>query len=86
MTREAIMAFNREAMLKYLSDELGVDIEDINDDTLLFTDGYLDSFSVVDLVTYLESSANISINPSEVNLDNLDSVGRIITFVDVKTQ
>lgn len=80
------MAFNREAMLTYLSDELGVDIEDINDDTLLFTDGYLDSFSVVDLVTYLESSANISINPSEVNLDNLDSVGRIIAFVDVKTQ
>lgn len=80
------MTFNREAMLTYLSDELGVDIEDINDDTLLFTDGYLDSFSVVDLVTYLESSANISISPSEVNLDNLDSVGRIITFVDVKTQ
>ncbi len=86
MTIEAIMTFNREAMLTYLSDELGVDIEDINDDTLLFTDGYLDSFSVVDLVTYLESSANISISPSEVNLDNLDSVGRIITFVDVKTQ
>ena len=80
------MTFNREAVLTYLSDELGVDIEDINDDTLLFTDGYLDSFSVVDLVTYLESSANISISPSEVNLDNLDSVGRIITFVDVKTQ
>ena len=80
------MAFNREAMLTYLSDELGVEIEDINDDTLLFTDGYLDSFSVVDLVTYLESSANISISPSEVNLDNLDSVGRIVNFVDVKTQ
>lgn len=79
------MAFNREKMLAYFSEELGVDVDDINDETLLFTDGYLDSFSVVDLVTYIESSADISVDPSEVNLDNLDSVGRIISFVGAKT-
>ena len=79
------MAFNREKLLAYFSEELGVDVDDIDDETLLFTDGYLDSFSVVDLVTYIESSADISVDPSEVNLDNLDSVGRIISFVGAKT-
>jgi acyl carrier protein len=79
------MTFNREKMLKYFSEELGVDVDDIDDDTLLFTDGYLDSFSIVDLVTYLESSADISIDPAEVNLDNFDTVGRIISFVSAKT-
>ena len=79
------MAFNREKMLAYFSEDFGVDVDDIDDETLLFTDGYLDSFSVVDLVTYIESSADISVDPSEVNLDNLDSVGRIISFVGAKT-
>ena len=79
------MAFNREQMLGYFSDNFGMDIDDIDDDTLLFTEGYLDSFSIVEVVVYLETTAEISINPSEVNLENLDSIGRMISFIEAKT-
>ena len=79
------MAFNRDQMLGYFSDNFGMEIDDIDDDTLLFTEGYLDSFSIVEVVVYLESTADISISPSEVNLENLDSIGRIVSFVEAKT-
>ena len=79
------MAFNREQMLGYFSDNFGMDIDDIDDDTLLFTEGYLDSFSIVEVVVYLETTAEISINPSEVNLENLDSIGRMVSFIEAKT-
>mgnify|MGYP003632336615 CR=1 FL=1 len=79
------MAFNRDDMLGHFSEQFGVEAEEIGDDTLLFTDGYLDSFSIVELITYIESEADITIDPSEVNLDNLDTVGRILAFVQAKT-
>ena len=79
------MAFNREEMLAYFSENFGLEVDDIDDETLLFTDGYLDSFSIVEVVVYLETQAGITVNPSEVSLDNLDTVARIVSFVDAKT-
>jgi acyl carrier protein len=79
------MAFNSDEMLAYFSENFGLDVDDIDDETLLFSDGYLDSFAIVDVVVYLESANSISINPSEVSLDNLDSIGRMASFVEAKT-
>lgn len=71
-------------MFSYISDQFGVDIEDIDDETGLFSEGILDSFSIVDLVLYIETSGGIKINPTEVNLDNLDSVAKILRYVEAK--
>jgi len=61
----------------------GVDGQ-IAGDTLLFSTGVLDSFSLVDLIAYVEKEEGITINPTEVILDNFDSVDRIVRFVEKK--
>lgn len=71
----------RENILNYLHTELGINTSDIDDDTPLFSSSLLDSFSMVDLIAFIEKDAAISISPTEVSLDNLDSVGRILKFV-----
>lgn len=61
------------------------DQETFKSDTLLFSTGLLDSFHLVELVSFIESAAGIKIKPMEVNLHNLDSVEKILDFISRKT-
>jgi len=76
------MALERPKLLDYLTNNLGVEIADIDDETPLFSSGLLDSFTMVDVIMFIEQEGGIKLNPTEVNLDNLDSVSKILRFVE----
>lgn len=80
------MGLSREALVKYLIERMGLDPEVIEDDVPLFSSGLLDSFSMLDMIMFVESEAGVHLSPAEVNLDNLDSIARIRAFVEAKTQ
>jgi acyl carrier protein len=75
------MALDRAVLLKYLGDNMGLDTTDVDDSTLLFSSSLLDSFSMIDLITFIEQQMNIKLKPTEINLDNLDSIGQILKFI-----
>ena len=78
------MAFSRDSLTAYLNEKLGLDLEGIEDDTPLFSSNLLDSFSMVDVIMFIEKSADLKMNPTEVNLDNLDTIGRIVAYVEAR--
>ncbi|MFK7880414.1 acyl carrier protein [Roseobacter sp.] len=63
-----------------LSDELGIETDDIEPATLLFSEGIVDSFALVTMMMFVEERAGIRISPTDVNLDNFDSINRILAF------
>ena len=71
----------RNQIVQFLRDDLGIDISAINDQTLLFSSGIIDSFAVINLVSHIENICGMRLNPLDVNLDNFDSVERITNFV-----
>ena len=62
----------------------GVDTADIEGDTELFSSGLIDSFALVTLMTFIETEGSFRINPAEVNLENLDTIDRILAFANSK--
>jgi acyl carrier protein len=72
-------------LLKYIGDNfsatstIAVDAE-----TSLFQDQILDSLNLVELITFVETQFGIKVAPSEVSIDNLDSVSRIVGFIQRK--
>lgn len=60
------------------------DSSEIDCSTALFSSGILDSFNLVDLVNFIENEAEIRINPFDMSLENLDSIDKIIEFVNRK--
>jgi acyl carrier protein len=76
------MKVDKQALYAFLGDEFGLDAGEIADDTLLFSSGMIDSFSLVSLITWLEEQYGFRMNPMDVNLDNLDSVQLICSFVE----
>jgi len=80
------MGLSREALVTYLTERMGLDADVVEDDVPLFSSGLLDSFSMVDMIMFVEKEAGVRLSPTEVSLDNLDSIARIRAFVDAKTQ
>lgn len=68
-------------IVDFLGNELGVDTSAISDETPLFSSGLVDSFSLVRLMVFLENAGRFRINPTDVSLENMDSIARIMRFV-----
>ncbi len=79
------MAMTRESLLGYLEDRQGIDPAELADDGTIFSSGLLDSFALVDVIVFIEETAEVKIAADEVSLENLDSVDRILAFVARKT-
>ena len=78
------MPISRESLFQYLQDELALPTDCVDDDTALFSDGFLDSFSVGDLLMFLEENGGFTVEPEEVIVENIDSIGNILNFVERK--
>lgn len=74
------MPLARDDLHTFLDQRLGVDLSEIDDETALFSGGVLDSFSLVDLILFLEERTGERVNPGDVRLEYLDSVTRILEF------
>ncbi len=78
------MALTHDSLLDYLGSRMGVDTGQINDATPLFSSSILDSFSIVDLIMFVETEAGIHMDTWDVTLDNLDSIERILRYAEMK--
>ena len=75
---------DKAVLLGFFETELAVDVSDIDGETLLFSRGVIDSFSLVLLISFIESRCGFRMSPIDVNLDNLDSIDRILAYVQKK--
>ena len=73
----------KEMILKYVVKEY-VDDEDvkITYETPLISSGYVDSFSMVSLLVFLENKFKIKIPPSKATPEAFDSVNNIVALVN----
>ena len=74
------MSLTPEKVLNHLQEKVGVDISTIQHDTALFTSNRLDSFSLVELILFVEEEMNTKIDPEDVRIENFDSVNQILQF------
>ncbi len=70
-----------KAQLYTMLEELGVDLDEIDDSTPLISSGIIDSLALVDLLVRLEAEVGLRLEPGEISADNLDSVDRMLAFI-----
>lgn len=81
MLLRARMTLTRKALLDHLESARGFDVSQIeSDDMELFSSGLLDSFAMVDLIQLIEEIGGFEIPQSDVTLENLDSINRILAY------
>ncbi len=50
-------------------------------DSSLFSSGVLDSFTLVDFVTVLESECNVKIDNADLRPENFDTIAKVEAFI-----
>jgi acyl carrier protein len=80
------MALTQDTLVQYVVEKLNLDSTKVAPETALLTSGLIDSFSLVELVLFIEKSCGFKLRPSDINLDNLDSIERILTFVKARSK
>ena len=78
------MALGRDELVTFLKDSLDVDMDNLAHDAPLFSSGEIDSFSLVSLIEHIEKECGFRVKPTEVSLDNMDSVDRLMAYIDRK--
>lgn len=56
-------------------------LENIDYDTSLITGGYIDSFSMVAVLVFIERQFNIKIQDSDATPENMDTVNKIVQLI-----
>ena len=73
----------KEFVLAYVIKEFADNVDaEITYDTLLISSGYIDSFSMVSLLFFLENKFKIKIPPSKASPEAFDSVNKIVDLVN----
>lgn len=71
----------KHALKEHLLSETGLKPAELQEETALFSSGLMDSLTVFDLVTFIESAINHRVPATAVTLENFDSIARILEFV-----
>ena len=75
-----------EKIKDFILQETFADSKQIQNDTLVFKEGYFDSLGFVRLITYLEEEYGIKISDADLVEDNFESVNAITSFLSRKLQ
>jgi acyl carrier protein len=73
-----------QQLIEYISRNFGVDRSEFDTSTDLAGAGILDSFSIIELVTYIESIAAVKFDAFDLAMSNLESIDAIKNFVERK--
>ncbi|EDM81817.1 hypothetical protein PPSIR1_05103 [Plesiocystis pacifica SIR-1] len=75
------MELQRQDILAYLQQATRHDLSKLGDDAELFSSGLLDSYTLVDMWTWLDGQG-FQIQPQDMTVDNLDTVTSILSLVN----
>jgi acyl carrier protein len=56
-------------------------LEDIDYDTSLVNGGYVDSFSLVALLVFLQKTFNVKIPEKDATVNNLDTINKMVSLI-----
>lgn len=75
-----------ERLIKMITVEVSLDptVEIVPETDLLLT-GLVDSLGVVQIVGWIEDELGIEVDPLDVVLDNFQTVGQMLAYIDRRT-
>ncbi len=68
-------------LLEFIAEETGMSSGEFGATTPLFSEGYIDSFTMTAIIAFVEDEFGISVSQSDITLENFDSVANMVAFI-----
>tara|TARA_R110000868_G_scaffold293806_2_gene554306 strand:+ start:17830 stop:18078 length:249 start_codon:yes stop_codon:yes gene_type:complete len=69
---------------EYILQSTLADVKKIEDDTLIFESGLLDSMGLLFLIEFLKEEFNVETNDDELIVENFESINNIVSYLERK--
>lgn len=79
------MALDAETLMKHLAEDHYVETDEIDGDTPLFTSGLINSFAMIDMMEFIESALGRRMPPQDFTVPNMDTVNKILAYVEAQS-
>ncbi len=77
------MADTREEIKKYIEEEFVTETDDVDLESVdLLEEEIVDSLGIFTLISFIEEKFGVSIDPTDINLDNFQTVDTITALVE----
>jgi len=80
------MNYAKEVRDFIVRDFLYGDESALKDDTSFLDTGIVDSTGILELIMFLETACGIKVEPEEMVPENLDSINRVVRFINSKQE
>jgi acyl carrier protein len=77
---------NKEKVKSYIQQAAYVEKDKIQDNSMIFKEGYFDSMGFITLISFLEEEFGIQTDDADLTEENFESINAITDFVARKTQ
>jgi acyl carrier protein len=79
---------SKKSIRDYILENFLFDSDDgtLSDDASFLDQGIIDSTGIIELINWLEITFSISIGDKEMLPENLDSINKILVFINKKTE
>jgi len=75
----------KQIIIDHIQEATFIEKNKINDDSLIFKEGYFDSMGFVILITFLEEKFGIKTSDEDLIEENFESINAITNFIVRKT-
>lgn len=69
----------------FLADELEVDTANLKDGEAMFTSGLVDSYALIELLSFLESELGYTVDFGELDVEDFDTIDSLDKLVSSQT-
>jgi acyl carrier protein len=69
----------------FLADELEVDTANLKDEEAMFTSGLVDSYALIELLSFLESELGYTVDFGELDVEDFDTIDSLDKLVSNQT-
>lgn len=76
----------RQKVKQYVLQETFAEKNKIQNNSLIFKEGYFDSMGFIRLITFIEEEFGIKIIDADLTEENFESINALTDFIDRKTQ
>jgi acyl carrier protein len=76
----------REKIRQFIIETSYVPVDQINNDTLIFAQGIMDSMGFISIIGFIEDNFSVSANDDELIESNFESIDAISNFIARKLQ
>lgn len=71
-----------QRLIEFIVDEVAMGIDEIDAETDLLLTGAVDSLGVIRITHWIEDELDIIVPPGDVILENFQTVGQMITYIE----